>query len=220
MVQTASGSTPEQQTAVEPVPKRRRLWVPLAVLCGVAAGVIVVVVFLGRTAQEDSPIEAPGGIVLSQTCVNQANGITVHFPDDWAVYGEPETPEEACRYYRRGDFAELSLVEVWASPLEVFVAEDLGTFGDLVEFIRRGGFGVVPSPQEPVEVGGHSGWRFDLEMDLGGTVKVLHMYVVALEGGNLGSLPVIIEAQGELGTAEYADAVVIADAIVTAIEFE
>ena len=78
MVQTASGSTPEQQTAVEPVPKRRRLWVPLAVLCGVAAGVIVVVVFLGRTAQEDSPIEAPGGIVLSQTCMNQANGITVH----------------------------------------------------------------------------------------------------------------------------------------------
>ncbi len=223
MVPASSRSEPEVGTAPPRAAKRRRAWVWVASASAVAAAIAVVLVVLGRGGSASGsalPIEAPGGIVLSQVCLNEAYGITVYYPGDWAVYRDDDSSEESCRYYRSGGFADLSLVEVWASPLEVSVVEDLGEFADVVEFYRRGGFGVAPTLEEQVEVGGHAGSLFDLEMDLAAGTYVMHVYVVPLVGGDDTSLPVIIEAQGELGAPEYDEAVAVADAMATAIRFD
>jgi hypothetical protein len=201
---------------------RRLVWV-LVVLVLAAAAAVVTFVLVRRDGEAGAPvlpIEGPGGVVLSQACRNEAYGITVYYPGDWAVYGEPDSPEEACQYYRQGDFSGLSLIEVWASPLQVAVADDLGEWVDVVEFYRRGGFGTVTMQEQEIVVGGHSGSLFDLEMDLGdGTVLLLHVYVVPLVGGDAGSPPLIIKAQGEAGTSEYREALVVADAVAATMRF-
>lgn len=141
MVAASSRPRVEGDTPPPRVPKRRLLWVSMVLVLGAAAAIVVVLLLREGPSVSEVPIEAPGGIVMSQVCVNEVYGITVYYPEDWAAYEQAEVDEDLCRYYRPGGFAELSLVEVWASPLEVSVLEDLGPFEDVVEFYRRGGFG-------------------------------------------------------------------------------
>lgn len=50
-------------------------------------------------------------------------------------------------------------------------------------------------------------------------MNLLHVYVVPLVDGDTTSFPVIIEAQGELGSPEYEEAVLMADAVAATLEF-